>query len=124
VTARRQPSFRRGAVLTLIVSVVLVAAAVAAMGRPDLATAADFLTGARPTHDGAIATVEVLVSAQLIVVLRGSAPSRLGAGGRRWRARAVLIAGALVFVGGAVHHQAPAQSLCCGDLARADRLLR
>jgi hypothetical protein len=118
---------------SLVVAALLGAAAVPALGRPDFGAVADFLTSGRPTHFGAVAAVQLvvwtlvvaLVCAQLAYGLRRPTALAREKGRRRLRIRGALLLGILVFSGGAIRHQtAQAAALCCGDVARADSLLR
>ena len=118
--------------MSLLVIVLLGAAAVPALGRPDMAAAGDFLTSGRPTREGALATVQLVVWAMVIslilVLVVHALHQSAGVGHeikkRRFRARASLLLGLLIFTGGAVHHQTRVGSICCGDVDRAVRLLR
>jgi len=118
--------------MSLLVALLLGAAAIPALGRPDLATAGDFLTGGRPTREGSLAAVQLVVWAMVMALvlllivhaLQGSAGVGHEIRKRRFRARATLLLGILIFTGGAVHRQTPVGSICCGDIGRAVRLLR
>ncbi|MEA2684529.1 MAG: hypothetical protein QOK05_2857 [Chloroflexota bacterium] len=119
-------------VVPLLVALCIATAAAAALGAPDLPSAVDFMTSGRPSRLGAMAAIELvvwvlligLVLLQLVEFGRGSAQAAVSARRRRTRARAALLAGVLVFAGGAIRHQADGGVLCCGDSARADALLR
>lgn len=128
----RRPRELANGLWPLLVAVMIAGAALAALGRPNVVLARDFLTSSHPDHAGALATVEVIVWAmvtglflvQVAEAVRRSPPIRAQARRRRIRAQVALLSGLLVFVGGGIHHQADAGSLCCGDVARADRLAR
>jgi FAD/FMN-containing dehydrogenase len=129
--SRRRPG-GAAAASSLALSAVLAGAAVLALGRPDLALAGDFLSSGRPSREGALAAVQVVVwglVALLVLALAAEALRRsVNAAGeirrRRVHAQLALLAGLLVLVGGAIHHQSQVGALCCGDIARADRLVR
>jgi hypothetical protein len=131
-TAARPARPGAAAAASLAVAAVLAGAAVLALGRPDLPLAGDFLTSGRPSEAGAVAAVQLLVwalvvglvVAQVVHALRRSAGVAGDIRRRRVRAQLVLVIGLLVFVGGAIHHQSQVAALCCGDVARADRLVR
>ena len=118
--------------MSLLVALLLGAAAVPALGPPDLALAGDFLSSGRPTREGALAAVQLVVWSMVVLLvlllvvyaLRGSLGVSQGIKKRRFRARASLLLGILIFSGGAVHHQALVGPICCGDVDRAVRLLR
>ncbi|MGI8610528.1 MAG: hypothetical protein ACR2MY_15110 [Candidatus Dormibacteria bacterium] len=118
--------------LSLGLAVLLGATAIPALGSPELASAADFLTSGRPDRAGALAAVQMIVWALVIalVLLQVTHALRRSRGlaqevrRRRTRSRATLVLGLLIFTGGALHHQAQVGSICCGDVARADSLLR
>lgn len=65
-----------------------------------------------------------LVLAQVVYAVRRSPGVAADIRRRRVRAQLALVVGLLVFVGGTIHHQAQVAPLCCGDVARADRLVR
>ena len=116
----------------LLVAGLLSLAAVVALGRPDASSAVDFLSTGRPTHDEAVATIELVVWALVaaLVVLQVMSAMRRSLGvaeqvrRRGARARVALTMGLLVFCGGALHHQANPGAICCGDVGRAGRLAR
>ena len=118
--------------MSLLVIVLLGSAAVPALGRPDMAAAGDFLTSGRPTREGALAAIQLVVWAMVIALLlllvRYALHQSAGVGHeikkRRFRVRASFLVGLLIFTGGAVHHQTRVGSICCGDVNRAVRLLR
>jgi hypothetical protein len=118
--------------LSLVTSAALVAAAVLALGPPDPSRVGGFLTSDRPTHDGAVAAVQflvwsligALVFVQTVGVVRRSKGAADELRTRRLRARAALVVGLLILAGGTLRHQTQPGSLCCGDVSRADRLLR
>lgn len=131
-SARRRSPGGGAQVASLAVVLLIAVAAVVALGRPDVSLARDFLTSARPVRAGALAAIQLLVWAlvgaslivQVLDFLRSSTTVAADVRRRRVRAQVALLAGLLVFVGGAIHHQAEVGSLCCGDTARASRLLR
>ncbi|MFN2464570.1 MAG: hypothetical protein ABR573_11805 [Candidatus Dormibacteria bacterium] len=116
---------------SLLLAAILSISAAVALGRPDTAAAYEFLTSGRPTHDQAVATVQLIVwslialvvLAQVWAAARHSLGEAERARQRRFRARATLAMGLLVFWGGLMHHQAGTGSLCCADIPRAERLL-
>ena len=122
----------RIAIGSLAVAGLLSGAAALALGRPDVAAARDFLSTGRPTHDEAVATVQlivwmivaVLVLLQVVSALRGAGGVAEQVRRRRTRARVALALGIMIFGGGVLHHQAGTGAICCGDVARADRLVR
>ncbi|MFN2465586.1 MAG: hypothetical protein ABR598_04900 [Candidatus Dormibacteria bacterium] len=114
------------------VALLLSGSAFLAMGRPDLVMAGQFFTSGRPSYASTHAAVQVtvwflvlvLVIAQLVAATRGSARVA-GEMRRRWvRPRLALAVGVLVLLGGVIHQQSDTATLCCGDVARADRVLR
>lgn len=117
---------------SLLLAGLLSTAAALALGRPDTGAAGDFLSTGRPTHDEAVATVELivwvivlgLVMLQVISALRRAAGAAEHVSRRRSRARVALLLGLLIFCGGALRHQATVGAICCADAARADRLVR
>ncbi|MDQ6747205.1 MAG: hypothetical protein M3010_03745 [Candidatus Dormibacteraeota bacterium] len=131
-TPAARPGAGAAALLSVSVAAVLLGSAVIALGRPDLGQAGDFLSSGRPGYAGALAAVQVLVwglvivlvVAQLADALRRSASVAAEVRRRRLRSQLALLVGLLVFAGGAIHHQSPVATLCCGDIARADRLVR
>lgn len=126
-SSRGQPS----GPVSIVLGLVLVAAAVPALGRPELAAAGDFMTSQRPSRPGALAAVQLivwvlviaLVAWQLMHALRRPGGRQHEMRRRRSRSRAALVIGILILCGGAVHRQASGTSICCGDLPRAERLL-
>ena len=116
----------------LLLSALLLGAALRAIGLPDLTAAADFLQNPYPTMAGAIAAVETVVwllAAILIVfnVVAAIPPARSGMQllrTRRQRALAVLAVGAMVLAMGVVRHVASKSDMCCGSLQEASQLVR
>jgi hypothetical protein len=102
----------RRLLVPLLVTGLQVVAAALALGAPDLAQAAGFMTGGVPTQGGAIAVLQVVLWAVALAAFGTS----LNAGMRRAahvaqqrRARhlwggAVLLAGTCVLLAGAMHH--------------------
>lgn len=134
INARGTAPTRRGASVSasILVAVLLAAAAVPALGRPDFAAAGDFMTSGRPTRYGALAAVQLVVWAlvvalfvwQFVHALRRASGIRHEMKRRRTRSRAYLALGLLLFTGGALHNQSQGASMCCGDVNKADLLLR
>ena len=116
---------------TLLLTAALAVAAIPALGAPDLASVADFLTSTIPNRQGALAAVQVVVwgmvlallVAQVAYAVRRSGGFAVQARRRRRHAWATLGMGILIFAGGMANHQSRVGSVCCGDLSRADHLL-
>lgn len=129
-------SRRRSAVdvvLPLLVVSIQLAAAYVVLGRPDLAAARDFLTGASQTIAGSLAAVEILLWAMLAAVFVavvvstlasavGAAHAAHGAGRGRsgvWSV-AVVAVGIVILLAGASHRSTTdATTLSGGSLAEA-----
>lgn len=117
----------------LLVTGFQVAAALLALGAPDLAQAAGFMTGSVPTDGGAIALLQVLLWVAVLAAfgasLRGALRQAAQVAHQR-RARqvwggAVLVAGVCVLLAGAMHHWSPPPvTMTGGSLQEAQELAR
>ncbi|GAC1575805.1 MAG: hypothetical protein NVS3B24_04830 [Candidatus Dormibacteria bacterium] len=116
----------------MLVAGLLALAARLALGLPDGRGAVDFMSSERPTYSDTLAALGIvvwaIVGAVVVVQLALAIARARGVTERvqdhRVRAGTALLLGLLIFAGGALRHQATARPLCCGDMARAQRLLR
>lgn len=127
----QKPTVSGSTAATLLAAAVLAGTAVLALGSPDMPSAIDFLTSGRPSREGALAAIKLLVwglvaallFAQLAFVSTRSRGIAHEMHKRRLRARATLAMGVLIFAGGVLNHQTPTGSICCGDISQADHNL-
>ena len=125
-------SARRFSALALLATVgtcaVLLAATDRMLGLPDLLLVREFIGGARPSHEAALATASLLVWTALLAVCAWLILSSCGGLPHivRRPARATVNSGTVVMVIGIcllaiaiARHMEPTPQMCCGNMQEA-----
>ena len=115
--------------MPLLVSIAQLAAAVVALGRPDLGPALTFLGGGWPTGDETLAALALLVWA-IVASAAGwsllTLARELGhraAASHRFREGSMLVTGLLILLAGAAHHAAYHAGMSGGTVQEAQGFL-
>jgi hypothetical protein len=113
---------RKGAIGTVVVAVVVFAAAVAVLGLPDFGLAGQFLGGSYPSIDAALAVVSIICWVLILGFLIGVTLGAFKAATesqllfRRWtRAITFLLLGGMVLAIGVYRHSSVGYAMSCND---------